>query len=103
MCSMVMGVMLQAKVERELEAGKAFLQGVDSLGRAVVVVLAANHNMRSRNFQETLQLIVYALDAAVLASDRPKNPDCQLLILFDLSGETCPARPCPATCRLSHA
>ena len=36
---------------KELAAQKAFLQGCDSLGRAVVVVLAAKHYTRSRDFE----------------------------------------------------
>ena len=76
-------------MQRELDAQKAFLQGCDEYGRAVVVVQARKHNMRARSFEETLRLIVYTLDAAVAASDLSRNPEAQLLVLFDLSGASC--------------
>ena len=88
-------------MQQELDAQKVFLQGCDDQGRAVVVVLANRHKTRTRCFEETLRLIVYTLDAAVLASDLSKNPDAQLLVLFDLSGRIlCHLSMCQQWCRI---
>lgn len=52
----------------------------------MLVIQARRHSARNRNYEETLRLIVYTLDAAVMMSDLSRNPDAHLLVLFDLSG-----------------
>ena len=84
---------VQASIERELAARKTFLQGCDEYGRAVLVIQARRHSARARDYEETLRLIVYTLDAAVMMSDLSRNPDAHLLVLFDLSGGPTRARP----------
>ena len=56
------------------------------LGRRAGWELVCNEEL---GWQETLRLIVFTLDAAVAASDPVRNPDRQLLVLFDLSGADC--------------
>ena len=56
-------------------------------GRAVMLVLAARHDMGTRRLEETNRLIVYVLDnAAAMSSGLRANPLGKFLCLFDLSG-----------------
>jgi hypothetical protein len=56
-------------------------------GRAVMLVLAARHDMGTRRLEETNRLIVYVLDnAAAMSSGQRANPLGKFLCLFDLSG-----------------
>ena len=68
-----------------------------SQGRPVLIVLAARHDMSLRNLAETEQLIIYTLDNTAAAADAARNPLCQFLCLFDLSGAAAQCSPRRAT------
>lgn len=76
----------ESEIQAELDANKVFLQGTDSLGRPVIVIQARNHNMNTRNFEETKRLICYTLDNSIAAADLDKAPDGKICCIFDLSG-----------------
>ncbi|KAK9814045.1 hypothetical protein WJX73_010170 [Symbiochloris irregularis] len=73
-------------IRRPLEEHKVFLQGCDTHGRPVILVLGQRHFTATRDLTETLQLIIYALDNTVALSDLTLNPDQQIICLFDLGG-----------------
>lgn len=76
----------EAAIGDELAARKAFLQGCDSQGCPVVVVLAARHDMGRRDLSQTKRLIAYVLDSACATADLGANPAGQICCLFDLAG-----------------
>ena len=79
----------QDQIPNELASGKVFLQGRDTQGRAVFVVLAKQQE-KGRP-EETKRCICYTLDNAIAACDPLQNELGQFVCLFDLSGE-CPWR-----------
>lgn len=80
------GRISEAEVLNEIRAQKAFLQGHDKKGQALLVVLARKHDMGDRNIDETERFICYVLDnASALASQREESAG-KICVLFDLSG-----------------
>lgn len=55
-------------------------------GRPVILVLACRHQMRHRQLDETVRLIIYTLDNSAPLADTARNPLGQTLCLIDLSG-----------------
>lgn len=77
---------MQVSIGNALADQKVFLQGCDTHGRAVIVVLGVRHLTQTRDLEETIRLIIYVLDHAVAASDPVKNPARQIICLLDLGG-----------------
>lgn len=77
-------VCVQDQVRNELASNKVFLQGCDSNGRTVFVVLAKQQE--KGRAEETKRFICYTLDNAIAAADPVRNELGQFLCLFDLSG-----------------
>ena len=70
-----------------LSARKACLQGIDNVGRAVVLIRASRHFMTAGStVEENKKLMAFVLDAAFAAADAERNPARRLLCLFDLKG-----------------
>ncbi|KAK9860450.1 hypothetical protein WJX84_009180 [Apatococcus fuscideae] len=80
------GGIKEADISNELAADKVFLLGADLKGRPVIMVLACRHQMRHRNLDETVRLIIYTLDNSAAIADTAINPLGQTLCLIDLSG-----------------
>ena len=77
---------VQDAIPNELADEKVFLQGCDTQGRAVVVVLGQRHFTSKRNLEETIRLMCYVLDNAIAATDPVRNRAQQIICLFDLGG-----------------
>ena len=86
---------MQDQIPNELASGKVFLQGTDTRGRCVFVVLAKQQE-KGRP-EETKRCICYTLDNAVAACDPALNELGQFVCLFDLSGESSPSLFAPLT------
>lgn len=78
------GHIAEDQVRNELASNKVFLQGCDSNGRTVFVVLAKQQE--KGRAEETKRFICYTLDNAIAAADPVRNELGQFLCLFDLSG-----------------
>ena len=78
-------LLMQDQIPNELASGKVFLQGTDTRGRCVFVVLAKQQE-KGRP-EETKRCICYTLDNAVAACDPALNELRQFVCLFDLSGQ----------------
>lgn len=52
----------------------------------MILVLACRHQMRHRQLDETVRLIIYTLDNSAPLADTAHNPLGQTLCLIDLSG-----------------
>ena len=84
---------VQESIQNALADQKVFLQGCDTHGRAVVVVLGVRHLTHARDLSETIRLIVYVLDNAIAASNPVHNPSRQIICLLDLGGGSSSLEP----------
>ena len=53
----------------------------------MILVLACRHQMRHRNLDETVRLIIYTLDNSAAIADTAINTLGQTLCVIDLSGQ----------------
>jgi hypothetical protein len=81
------GAVDEARLAEQLADGKAFLQGVDDQGRALVVVRVANH-VAGRDVRQLRLFAAYALDAAVALCDPARNPQRRVVAMFDFGGSS---------------
>ena len=82
----------QDTIRQPLADGKVFLQGCDTQGRPVILVLGQRHFTATRDLGETLRLIIYSLDNSIALSDLERNPKRQIICLFDLGGAALPTQ-----------
>ena len=87
---------MQDSIPNALADRKAFLQGCDTKGRAVVVVHGQRHFTSTRDLQETIRFISYVLDNAIAVADPLRNEARQIICLFDLGGQ--PTSQCTCAC-----
>ncbi|KAI8463544.1 MAG: CRAL-TRIO domain-containing protein [Monoraphidium minutum] len=80
------GYVEEEKVKGPLADEKAFLQGVDHEGRAVVIVRVANHLTARRDIREMRLFSAYILDALVTLCDAQRNPQRRVVAFFDMTG-----------------
>ena len=72
----------ESSIAAELEAKKIFLQGIDVNGSPVLLFISRRHTAGVHPAEDTLRLLVYAIDAACAAA---ANPDRKICCIFDLS------------------
>lgn len=70
-----------AEFQREFDANKIILSGIDKEGHPAMYVYAARHNKNDREMEQLRLLIIYALES-VLKQSNPENE--RLVICFDL-------------------
>ena len=76
---------LQSEIPNELAQGKAFIQGRDRHGRALIIVQARHHF--HHNTVECERHIMYCIDAAIHMADLKQNPEGLFLCILDLTGK----------------
>jgi hypothetical protein len=75
---------VQAEIPNELAQGKAFIQGRDRLGRALIIVQCRRHFYHDT--QECERYIMYCIDAAIHLADPEQNPGGWFLCILNLTG-----------------
>lgn len=75
-----------AAIAAPLADQKAFVQGVDAEGRALVIVRVRNH-LSARSEHKPMRLFAaYILDTLVALCDPERNPARRVVALFDMGG-----------------
>ncbi|KAK9798213.1 hypothetical protein WJX73_007072 [Symbiochloris irregularis] len=80
------GSIPEADVQRELDTGKAYVQGFDKHGRPLTICTGRLHSKAVRDLDETKRFICYTLDAALRSNDIKRNPEGKICSIFDLRG-----------------
>mmetsp|Transcript_18958 Transcript_18958/g.45265 ORF Transcript_18958/g.45265 Transcript_18958/m.45265 type:complete len:312 (-) Transcript_18958:572-1507(-) len=77
---------LPSDIPSQLRARKAFLQGCDSLGRPLLVVMGKRHT--GKNKSEFLRLLAFCIDKALDIAPLDRNPGRKLSAIVDLTDIT---------------
>lgn len=77
------GCISEDAVSRQLEAEKAFLQGIDKKGRPLLVIIGAKHFSKDRDLEEFKRYCYYCIEKVIASMPAGKE---QYVILFDSAG-----------------
>ncbi|WIA28850.1 hypothetical protein OEZ86_011376 [Tetradesmus obliquus] len=79
------GYIDEAWIQGPLSDGKVFLQGCDSLGRALAVIQVSKHFARTSHMHSMRLFTCYVMNAMMALCDAAVNPGRRLISIFDMS------------------